>query len=140
MFGLFSRVTDSSDAFEGGSSSSLRYRHKCNFDKPRPGSRLNKNHMQCARCVKALLVVVNALMNFLFIFANIAQGYNPLSVIIVYYSLWGCMWALFSHIFSMIACNREGWFRVAYITTEISFAVNSVIMLVFWIILWPMVL
>jgi hypothetical protein len=96
--------------------------------------------MQCARCIKVILTVLNFVMYFFFVFGNIAQGYNPLGVIAVYYSLWGCTFAFGSHICSMIACHREGWFKAAYILTEISFAVNSVIMIVFWLILWPMVL
>lgn len=45
-----------------------------------------------------------------------------------------------SHLFSWIACNNEGWFKLAYISTEISYAVNSVIMIIFWGILWPMMI
>lgn len=45
--------------------------------------------------------------------------------------------ALLSLIFSMIACHFEGWFRIAYISTEISFSVNTTIMLIFWLLLWP---
>ncbi len=74
---------------------------------------------------------------FFFVIVNIAQQFNPLSVIITYYSLWGATLALLAQIFSMIACNREGWFKIAYITTEISYAVNTTIVIVFWFILWP---
>lgn len=44
---------------------------------------------------------------------------------------------MFAQIFSILACNYEGWFKAAYITTEISFAANFLIVIVFWTVLWP---
>jgi hypothetical protein len=54
-----------------------------------------------------------------------------------YYSLWGASTALFSLIFSIVAMYKESWFRVAFISVEISYAVNFTIMWIFWLILWP---
>jgi len=54
-----------------------------------------------------------------------------------FYSLWGTTIALFTHIASILACNYEGWFKFAYIATEISYAVNTVIVIFFWCILFP---
>lgn len=42
-------------------------------------------------------------------------------------------------IFSIVAIYKESWFRAAYISVEISYAVNTTIMWIFWIILWPIV-
>lgn len=47
---------------------------------------------------------------------------------------------MLSHIFSIIACNHEGWFRTAYIATEVSYAANTLIVIVFWLVLWPMIM
>lgn len=133
---MFKRVISSiEEEYEGGSN--LSYRLKCNFDKPRQGSRLNKNHMQCARCVKAILVLGNFVLFIPFVAMQLYTGYNPLPVIISYYSPWGQISAFLAHIFSIIACNRDGWFRTAYIMTEIAYAINAVIMIIFWGILWP---
>jgi len=40
-------------------------------------------------------------------------------------------------VLSIIACNRNGWYRAAYIATEIAFAINVFVMPAFWLILWP---
>jgi hypothetical protein len=37
----------------------------------------------------------------------------------------------------IIACNRDGWFRFAYISTEISYAVNWIVVIIFWGVLVP---
>jgi len=57
-----------------------------------------------------------------------------------FYSLWGTTTALLAIIFSNLATCYESFFRVAYITTEISYSVNIIVVLVFWLILWPMTL
>jgi hypothetical protein len=36
--------------------------------------------------------------------------------------------------------DYEGWFKFAYITTELSYAINAIVVIIFWIILWPWVL
>ena len=123
---------------EGKKKSECAYREKCNFEKGRNG-RYNENQMYCARVIKAVLVIVNIFVYLIFILMNLLQKYNPLQVIIIYYSLWGATIAMVSHIFSIIACNHEGWFKLAYISTEISYAVNTLILIVFWLILWPMI-
>lgn len=46
--------------------------------------------------------------------------------------------AVISLIFSMLACHFEGWFKLAYITTEISFSINTTIVILFWGLLWPL--
>merc|ERR1711998_707969 len=56
------------------------------------------------------------------------------------YSLWGATTSLFSMLFSIVAIYKESWFRTAFISVEISYAVNTTIMWVFWIILWPMIM
>lgn len=66
------------------------------------------------------------------------EGFNPISVFIAYYSCWGALIATEAMILSMIATHFEGWFKLAYITTEISFSVNTTIMLIFWLLLWPL--
>jgi len=40
-------------------------------------------------------------------------------------------------VLSMIACHRVGWYRVAYIATEIAFSINAFVMPAFWTFLWP---
>jgi len=40
-------------------------------------------------------------------------------------------------VLSVIACNRNGYYRAAYIATEIAFAINVFVMPAFWLILWP---
>lgn len=64
-------------------------------------------------------------------------GFNPISVFVAYYSCWGALIAVSALIYSMLACHYEGWFKLAYLTTEISFSVNMTIMLIFWLLLWP---
>lgn len=101
--------------------------------------------MQCARLIETVLVVFGILIEISLAWNNFANPkmtfgqkiWNCFCVYISYYSAWGAWLAFGAHIFSIIACNREGWFRTAYIANEISFAVNSVIMLLFWLILWP---
>ena len=57
-----------------------------------------------------------------------------------FYSLWGTTIALFTHIASILACNYEGWFKFAYFLTEISFATNTVIVIIYWSLLFPAVM
>lgn len=111
-----------------------KYRDKGNFDTPR-NPRLNKNHLQCARCVNIVLVTLNVIINLVVMVQNSA---NPLFAF-AFYSLWGSTLAFMAHIFSLKACNSDGWFRIAYITTEISFAVNTTVMIIFWGILWSLI-
>ena len=59
---------------------------------------------------------------------------------IAYYSLWGATLALISMIFSIVAIYKESWFRAAYISVEISYAVNTTIMIIFWTFLWSYIL
>lgn len=122
--------------------SQLHYRSKCNFDKSRSG-RLNKNHLQAARCIKAVIMIANLGINMWCIYNNASMApdhmaWNVFAVTISYYSVWGSTIALIAHVTSIIACNKEGWFKTAYMANEISFAVNSVIMIIFWCLLWPL--
>lgn len=59
---------------------------------------------------------------------------------LAFYSLWGTTSALIALLSSVIAMDTEGWFKFAYIATEVSYAINVVVFLIFWIVLWPMVL
>lgn len=54
-----------------------------------------------------------------------------------YYTSWGLHWAFIALVFGMLACHFEGWFRIAYITTEIALAVNQTIMILFWLLIYP---
>jgi len=72
-----------------------------------------------------------------FVLVNIWKDYNPISITICYYSIWGTLLALFSKLFSIIAIFKESWFRVAYITTELSYSTNLMITVVFWGVIWP---
>jgi len=36
--------------------------------------------------------------------------------------------------------DYEGWFKFAYITTELSYSVNVIVVIVFWLILWPWIM
>lgn len=65
------------------------------------------------------------------------QGFNGFKVTLYYYSLWGIVVALVSLAMSMIATCFEGWYRPAYILTEIAWSVNLTIMFVFWLLLFP---
>jgi len=40
-------------------------------------------------------------------------------------------------IFSIVAIYKESWFRAAYISVEISYAANTTIFIIFWLVLWP---
>ena len=84
--------------------------------------------------IKAIIVIANCIINVAIIGSNAA---NPLFGL-AFYSLWGSTIAFLSQIFSIRACNHEGWFKIAYISTEISFAVNTTVMIIFWGVLWPM--
>jgi len=93
MSSVFKRVSDT-NYYDGGKVQ-CSYRHKCEFKKSR-GGRLNENNMFCARVIKAILMILNILIYAFFVLTNIAQGYNPLTVTFVYYSLWGAITALFA--------------------------------------------
>lgn len=80
-----------------------------------------------------MLVILNVMLNVPIFLSN---HNNPLWAL-GFYSLWGSTFALVSLILSIVACHREGWFRTAYITTEISYSVNWVILILFWGILVP---
>jgi len=95
------------------------------------------NHLICGRVINAILLFFLIIMYMFFVLTNLAQQYNPFTVTLFYYSLWGACLALLSMIFSIIAIRRESWFRVAYISVEISYAANTTILWVFWLILWP---
>ena len=127
------------DTFEGGEpvkeKSSASYRAKCNFDTPR-NPRLNKSHLFCSRTVCVILLIINLIMNIPVMLSNAS---NPLYAL-AFYSLWGTTTALLQIIFSNLATCYEVFFRPAYIITEISYSVNIVVVLVFWLILWPLTL
>ena len=78
-------------------------------------------------------MIFNIILSVPILLANISNPFFALG----FYSLWGSFIALGSHIFSIIACNRDGWFKVAYISTEISYAVNWIVVLIFWLYLVP---
>lgn len=135
MFSAFRLMSDIA-SLEGGSDSTCKYRYKCNFDQPRSG-RLNKGTLKGTRVCKVILLVLLIAFYIMSFIGQILVNYNPIAVTLTYYSMWGILLALFAQIFSMIACTREGWFKIAYITTEIAYAVNAFIMLAFWVILIP---
>ena len=125
---------------EGGTESAkvksdATYRAKCNFDMPR-SPRFNKGHLKCQRLFGAFLVTINLAMSIPLFISN-ASG---LLYALAFYSIWGTMSALIALLSSVIAMDTEGWFKFAYIATEVSFAINIVVFLIFWIVLWPMVL
>lgn len=136
MSSYFKRVTDIA-SFEGGSD--CKYRHKCDFAKPR-SPRLNQTALNSSRWCKFILMFLLILMYCTMFYQQMALDYNPWMVFLTYYSLWGIALAMFAQLFSIIACYRDGWFKTAYITTEISYAVNSFIMVGFWGILLPRLL
>lgn len=107
-----------------------------NFDKSRY-QRLNKNHLTCGRLLNVILLIFLIITYVEVMLANIAQQYNPLTVILFYYSGWGVTVALFSMIFSIIAAYKKNWFRLAYISVEVSYAINTTVFLAFWLIIWP---
>ena len=68
------KKVDAAVKFEGGQDankpkSNAKYREKCNFDTPR-NSKLNKNHLYCARLIKAVLVIANLVINLPIILIN----------------------------------------------------------------------
>lgn len=143
MSSFFQRLTSGSTEYDGGNKMPVSYRNKCNFDQPKKLGRFNKNQLQGARCIKALLVFANIFINIWYISNNVKAmpekaAWNVFCVTVSFYSLWGSTIAFVAHITSILACNKEGWFRIAYIANEISFAVNSVIMIIFWCLLWPL--
>lgn len=68
---------------------------------------------------------------------QVAQGFNPLDVQLYYYSLWGLLVSIVAMIMSIVAVYKESWYRVAFISCEISYGANLVIVFLFWGILWP---
>jgi len=141
MSELFNKVDDGEKiSCEGGAKtekvkSNASYRAKCNFDTPR-STRFNKGHLKCSRLFGALLVSINIVMNVPIFINNSMSPFYAMA----FYSLWGSFTALVALLSSTIAMDTEGWFKFAYIMTEISFAVNIIVVLIFWLVLWPMVL
>ena len=84
--------------------------------------------------IKAILVIANVAINIPILIRNGTM----MDYAVAFYSLWGTASALFSHISSIIACHYESWFKFAYIVTEMSYAINLVVVIIFWSILWPM--
>ena len=74
-------------------------------------------------------------MNLVILLQNAS---NPLYGL-AFYSLWGSTIAFLAHLSSIKAMSQEGWFKFAYISTEISFAINTTVMIIFWGILWPVI-
>lgn len=125
---MFTKLTDTADC---------KYRSKCNFAKPR-SPRLNTNHLQCARCIKALFLFMLGLFIWFAVYAQYqVGGVHGFLVPVTFYSYWGIISAFIAQLFSAIACHREGWFKTAYIATEISYGINTMIMFFFWLILIP---
>ena len=112
------------------------YKKKAKFHKSRY-SKLNTNHIVCARFIKAVLLIVAFLWWVLTMGMQVAQNFNPLDVQIYYYSLWGLLISIVSMVMSIVAVYKEGWYRSAFISCEISFAANLVIVILFWGVLWP---
>jgi len=123
------------DALEAGIQKHY-YRANANFQRSN-FKRLNTNHLICGRALNAILLFLLIVMYIIFVLMNVAQQFNPFTVTLFYYSLWGATLALFSMIFSIVAIKRESWFRAAYISVEISYAANITIFWIFWLILWP---
>ena len=98
---------------------------------------LNQNHLLCGRVLMMIGLVILTITYMSFVLVNIWKDYNPISITICYYSIWGTLLALFSKLFSIIAIFKESWFRVAYITTELSYSTNLMITVVFWGVIWP---
>ena len=132
----FNKITYTKPACEGGEEvkpkSNASYRHKANFGTPR-NPRLNQRHLFGARAICILLCIANVIINIPIMLTNAT---NPLYAL-AFYSLWGTTTAFVAHVFGIVASNHEGWFKTAYIATEISYSVNIIVVLVFWLILWP---
>jgi hypothetical protein len=86
--------------------------------------------------VKAILMIINICLTVPIFLSNQSNPFWAFG----FYSLWGSAIALVSQICSIIACNRDGWFKVAYISTEISYAVNWIVVIIFWCVLVPLML
>jgi len=94
---------------------------------------LNKNHLYCAKFICIILCTVNLIINIPIFLTNVQNPVYALG----FYSLWGTTTALFAHFFSVFAMCYESMFKPAYIATEISYSVNIIVVIVFWLILWP---
>lgn len=124
---------------EGGATDKVKsnasYRSKANFDTPR-SPRFNKGHLKIQRIIGILLIIANIIINIPILLRNVS---NPLWAL-AFYSLWGSGTAFMALISSTIAMDTEGWFKFAFIMTEISYAVNVIVVIIFWTVLWPMTL
>lgn len=133
MSSILTNATDKDCAYEGGlNRSNAKYRVKCNFAEGR-GGRLNKNQLQCARGFKVFLMIFNMWIILTCWDEKMNAGRKAFDIMFGTYSCWGVQLALYSQIASALACNYEAWFKPAYILTELSFAVNTVIMILFWL-------
>lgn len=137
---LFKKVIDSEKQMcEGGEEKKIRsdasYRDKANFDTPR-SSRFNKSHLRWQRITGALLITINMIITIPILYRNKAE---PLWFF-AFYSFWGSTTAFLALISSTVAMDTEGWFKFAFILTEISYAVNIMVTILFWIVLWPLTL
>lgn len=94
---------------------------------------MNKNHLLGSKFVCVILLIVNFIINIPIFMSNAT---NPLYAL-AFYSLWGTTTAFLAIIFSCLAMSYEGWFKIAFITTEISYSVNIIVVFVFWLVLWP---
>lgn len=54
-----------------------------------------------------------------------------------YYSLWGIASGIIALLTSIIATHCEGWYKIAYISNELALGINSVVVPMFWLVLWP---
>lgn len=62
-----------------------------------------------------------------------SSGKDPVGLLLGAYSCWGINSAFLSQLFSALACHYEGWFKLAYIASEISLSINIVVVILFWI-------
>ena len=137
----FSKVTAVYKEFEGGETGQTRsnapYRNKANFGTPR-SPRLNQRHMRCGRLIEAILIFILLIATLI---TTVMNGMNGgILSILSFYSIWGQTFAFLAHLSAILAMDYESWFKFAYITTEISYSVNFVIVLIFWFDLWPMMM
>lgn len=90
--------------------------------------------------IKAILMILNALAYISCFDESVVGTKKPFDLYFGTYSMWGVNMAFLSQVFSILACYYEGWFRLAYIATELSFSVNTIVVLIYWPSAWRLFL
>lgn len=97
---------------------------------------LSKSHLQCFRLLSLLFLAIEVTIFIVSFPVNTMMGQPPLEALVFYYSFWACWIAIISKVLFIIGTFKKSWTKPAFLSVEISLAVNIVVVIFFWSVGW----